>query len=103
MRCEFAEYLQRRILMIIKLPVRGLIRSRMMLYLAALMVNARRLHKYLCEDAKEATQNGTFSLSFFKIDLRRYLKYIFRHFSHTFSIFRHFSYPGPIPTVVVVI
>ncbi|MFO8036800.1 MAG: transposase, partial [Anaerolineales bacterium] len=32
-----------------KLPVRGLIRSRMMLYLAPLMVNVRRLHDYLSE------------------------------------------------------
>ncbi len=71
-----------------KLPVRGLIRSRMMLYLAAVMVNARRLHKYLSENAEEATQNGTFSLSFFKIDLRRGLKHIFRHFLKILSTFR---------------
>ena len=84
-----------------KLPVRGLIRSRMMLYLSAVMVNARRLHKYLSENAEEATQNGTFSLSLFKIDLRRGLKHIFRHFSVPFSISRYFFYSRPKSTVVV--
>jgi len=71
-----------------KLPVRGLIRSRMMLYLAAVMVNARRLHDYLSESAGEITPNTTISLSFFKIDLRRGLKHIFRHFLKILSTFR---------------
>jgi len=71
-----------------KLPVRGLIRSRMMLYLAAVMVNARRLHDYLSESAGENTPNTNISLSFFKIDLIRGLKHIFRHFSKILSTFR---------------
>jgi len=39
-----------------KLPVRGLIRARMMLYPAALMVNLRRLHRYLTTKVEETTQ-----------------------------------------------
>ncbi len=71
-----------------KLPVRGLIRSRMMLYLAAVMVNARRLHDYLSENAGENTPNTAISLLLFKIDLRRGLKHIFRHFLKILSTFR---------------
>lgn len=71
-----------------KLPVRGLIRSRMMLYLAAVMVNARRLHNHLSESAGENTPNTTISLLISKIDLRRGLKHIFRHFLKIFSTFR---------------
>lgn len=71
-----------------KLPVRGLIRSRMMLYLAAVMVNVRRLHNHLSESAGENTPNTTISLLIFKIDLRRGLKYIFRHFLKILSTFR---------------
>ena len=39
-----------------KLPVRGLIRSRMMIYPAAVMVNLRRLHRYFAEKAQATSQ-----------------------------------------------
>ena len=45
-----------------KLPVRGLIRSRMMIYPAAVMVNLRRLHGYFTEMAQEASQEVASSL-----------------------------------------
>ena len=68
-----------------KLPVRGLIRSRMMFYSAALMVNLRRLHEYSSERNAKTRE---FSLSLFKIDLFRGLNYIFRHFLKILSTFR---------------
>ena len=71
-----------------KLPVRGLIRSRMMLYLAPLMVNVRRLHTYLSEKERSEAQKGTLSLSFFEIDLFRSLKNAFYRFSELLSTFR---------------
>ncbi len=70
-----------------KLPVRGLIRSRMMLYLAPLMVNVRRLHDYLSEKERRETQKGTFSLSFFEIDLFHSFKINFHHFLKLLSAF----------------
>lgn len=51
-----------------KLPVRSLTWSRMMLYLAALMVNVRRLHDYLSEKERKEDGKGIFSLSFFGIN-----------------------------------
>ncbi|MFO8036494.1 MAG: hypothetical protein R6U57_07705, partial [Anaerolineales bacterium] len=71
-----------------KLPVRGLIRSRMMLYLAPLMVNVRRLHDYLSEKEGRKAQKRTFSLSFSKIDLFRSFKLAFHHFLELLSAFR---------------
>lgn len=64
-----------------KLPVRGLIRARMMLYPAALMVNLRRLHRYLTTKVEEATQEIASSLSSLKNALCRRLKRIHRPFS----------------------
>jgi hypothetical protein len=64
-----------------KLPVRGLIRSRMVLYPAALMVNVRRLHRYFTEKAEKAAREGAFSLSAFKIAISRCLGRIHRRFS----------------------
>jgi hypothetical protein len=52
-----------------KLPVRGLIRARMMLYPAALMVNLRRLHRYLPTRVEEATINLASFLSVLKCAL----------------------------------
>ena len=49
-----------------KLPVRGLVRSRMMIYPAAMMVNVRRLHRYLATKVEEATQEVASSLSSLK-------------------------------------
>ncbi len=47
-----------------KLPVRGLIRARMMLYPAAIMVNLRRLHRYFAEKADQTPREAVaFSLS----------------------------------------
>ena len=63
-----------------KLPVRGLIRARMMLYLAALMVNVRRLHHYLSGKDTNNSRKSGFSLSFFKINLYWGLKRVFRDF-----------------------
>jgi len=71
-----------------KLPVRGLIRSRMMLYSAALMVNLRRLHEYLNEEDRKNAKIKEFSLSFFKIDLIRCWKHVFCHFWVAFPTFR---------------
>ena len=61
-----------------KLPVRGLIRARMVLYPAAMMVNLRRLHRHLTEKAEKAAQEATSSLSLAKIALFRCLKDIHR-------------------------
>jgi len=61
-----------------KLPVRGLIRARMMLYPAALMVNLRRLHRYFTKKDQKATQEEAFSLSLFKTALYRRLRHIHR-------------------------
>jgi len=64
-----------------KLPVRGLIRARMMLYPAAMMVNLRRLHRHLMEQAEEASQEATFSLSWAIDTLCRSLASIHRQLS----------------------
>jgi len=64
-----------------KLPVRGLIRARMMLYPAALMVNLRRLHSYLAEKAEKTGQDTAFSLSLLKNVLSSCLKHVHRRFS----------------------
>jgi hypothetical protein len=64
-----------------KLPVRGLIRTRMVLYPAAMMVNLRRLHRYFAERAEEASPQVASSLSLVKTALCRCLKGIHRCFS----------------------
>jgi len=64
-----------------KLPVRGLMRARMMLYPAAMMVNVRRLHRHLTEEAEKAAQEAAFSLSSLKTALCHCLKSIHRRFS----------------------
>jgi len=46
-----------------KLPVRGLTRTRTMIYGAALMVNVRRLHQYFRQRAQEASEDLASSLS----------------------------------------
>ena len=61
-----------------KLPVRGLIRARMMLYPAALMVNLRRLHRYLTTKAEEAGHQVVSSLSSLRFALCRCLECIHR-------------------------
>jgi hypothetical protein len=64
-----------------KLPVRGLIRARMVLYPAALMVNLRRLHRHFEEKAEEVTEEGVTFLSLVKRAI----------FSGWASVFRPFS------------
>jgi hypothetical protein len=64
-----------------KLPVRGLIRARMMLYPTAMMVNVRRLHRHLTEEAEKAAQEAASSLSSLKTAVCRCLKGIHRRFS----------------------
>jgi hypothetical protein len=64
-----------------KLPVRGLIRTRMVLYPAALMVNLRRLHRHFEEKAEEVTEEGGTFLSLVKRAI----------FSGWASVFRSFS------------
>jgi hypothetical protein len=64
-----------------KLPVRGLIRTRMVLYPAAMMVNVRRLHGHLVKEAKKAAQEAASSLFPLKTALFRCLKGIHRCFS----------------------
>jgi hypothetical protein len=64
-----------------KLPVRGLIRVRMILYPAALMVNLRRLHRHLEEKTEEVTEEIATFLSLFKRASFRGLASVFRHFS----------------------
>jgi hypothetical protein len=64
-----------------KLPVRGLMRARMMLYPAAMMVNVRRLHRHLMEEAENAAQEAAFSLFSLKTTVFRCLKSIHRLFS----------------------
>ena len=64
-----------------KLPVRGLIRARMVLYPAAMMVNVRRLHRHLTAEAEQAAQEVAFSLSLLKTTFCRCLKDIHRHLS----------------------
>jgi hypothetical protein len=64
-----------------KLPVRGLIRTRMVLYPAAMMVNLRRLHRYFAEMAEEASPGTAFSLSLVKTALCQCLKGIHRRLS----------------------
>jgi hypothetical protein len=62
------------------LPVRGLIRARMVLYPAAMMVNLRRLHRHMAKEAKKAAQEAASSLSLVKTALCRCLKRIHHHF-----------------------
>jgi hypothetical protein len=64
-----------------KLPVRGLIRTRMLLYPAALMVNLRRLHDYWSEKAKKSAQEAIVSLPLRSSALVRSLKGLRRLFS----------------------
>ena len=64
-----------------KLPVRGLIRTRMVLYPAAMMVNLRRLHRHFAEMAEKAAQETALSLSLVKTKLLCCLKRIHRCFS----------------------
>jgi hypothetical protein len=53
-----------------KMPVRGLIRTRMMLYPAAMMVNLRRLHRYFAETADQTPREVVASsLSSLRSDL----------------------------------
>jgi len=64
-----------------KLPVRGLVRARMVLYPAALMVNLRRLHHHFEKKGEEASQGITTFLSLLKVALLRHSSPIFRRFS----------------------
>jgi hypothetical protein len=64
-----------------KLPVRGLIRARMMLYSAALMVNLRRLHRYSTTKVEKVTQEAVSFLSSLKSALCRRLDPIHHCFS----------------------
>jgi hypothetical protein len=64
-----------------KLPVRGLIRARMVLYPAALMVNLRRLHSHLEKRAEEATEESATFLSLLKGVLLHGWRSVFRPFS----------------------
>jgi hypothetical protein len=64
-----------------KLPVRGLIRVRMTIYTAALMVNLRRLHRHSRRKAKKTAQHAAFSLSSLKTWLGTGLKRVHRCFS----------------------
>jgi hypothetical protein len=64
-----------------KLPVRGLVRARMVIYAAALMVNLRRLHRYSTRKAEKTAQKATFSLSSLKTLLGTGLKRVHRCFS----------------------
>jgi hypothetical protein len=64
-----------------KLPVRGLIRARMVLYPAALMVNLRRLHCHMEKRAEEATEESATYLSLLKGVLLHGWRSVFRPFS----------------------
>ena len=64
-----------------KLPVRGLIRSRMMIYPAAVMVNLRRLHGYFRELAQNASQAAAFSLSSASNAVCRHFNRVYRRLS----------------------
>lgn len=64
-----------------KLSVRGLIRARMALYPAGLMVNLRRLHGYLSEKAKKSAQKAVLSLSLRSFSLLPGLSWLIRRFS----------------------
>jgi hypothetical protein len=61
-----------------RLPVRGLIRSRMMIYPAAVMVNLRRLHRYFAEKAQDAFQEVAFFCSSVKNAVCRLVNRIHR-------------------------
>jgi hypothetical protein len=64
-----------------KLPVRGLIRARMMLYSAALMVNLHRLHRYSTTKVEKVTPKAASFLSWLKSTLCRRLEPIHHCFS----------------------
>lgn len=64
-----------------KVPVRGLIRTRMALYPAALMVNLRRLHQHLKQEAEEQALEAATFLSSLQVLLVRRSRLIFRRFS----------------------
>jgi hypothetical protein len=68
-----------------KLPVRGLIRARMVLYPAAMMVNVRRLHRHMAKRAEKAAQEAASSFSLIKTAFCRCLKGIHRRFSPLIS------------------
>jgi len=63
-----------------KLPVRGLVRSRMMIYPAAMMVNVRRLHHYLTTKSEEVMQEALSFLSTLENAFCRCMRRIHRHF-----------------------
>lgn len=62
-----------------KLPVRGLTRARMVVYGVALMVNARRLHRYFAERGETALEKVAFSVSRLKKAVSRCWQPIRRH------------------------
>ncbi|MFO7743023.1 MAG: transposase [Anaerolineae bacterium] len=68
-----------------KLPVRGLIRSRMMIYPAAVMVNVRgrpgRLHGFFTEIAQEASQEVASSLFSVRNAVCHHLNRVYRRLS----------------------
>jgi hypothetical protein len=64
-----------------KLPVRGLIRSRMAIYPAAMMVNLRRLHRHLTTAGTPALQEAVSSLSSIGNALAGHLERILSAFS----------------------
>ena len=64
-----------------KPPVRGLVRSRMMIYPAAVMVNLRRLHRYFAEMAQYASQAAASSLSSAKNAVCRHFDRVYRRLS----------------------
>jgi hypothetical protein len=68
-----------------KLAVRGLIRTRMTLYPAALMVNLRRLHGYWSEKARQSAQKAVHPLSLRSFSLLRRLSGHIRRFSGMLS------------------
>lgn len=71
-----------------KLPVRGLIRSRMMIYPAAVMVNLRRLHRHFAEMAQEASQVVASSLFSVKNGVFRHSNRIHRRLSRLLVVRR---------------
>ena len=71
-----------------KLPVRGLIRSRMMIYPAAVMVNLRRLHRHFAEMAQEASQVVASSLFSVKNGVIRHSNRIHRRLSRLLVVRR---------------
>lgn len=76
-----------------KLPVRGLVRSRMMIYPAAVMVNLRRLHRYFTEMAQETSQAVAFSLYSARNAVCRHFERVYRRLTrHTLASSRPAGY-----------